>query len=108
MEKAIALYSQDPTLSEMIESVRQQEEHANQRLEFLKKQAETIRKELEDKTGPVFKAIESHLLAKGLLPSDFNPKKHHLHLNDEMGVVVLCDGESHNNHPLLAFLKTLK
>lgn len=106
MLKAIALIEQHSELTEISKKLKDLQEHTNQRLEFLKKQATDCEKQFNADYEAIVKQAEGFCRAAKLIPEGFDGKEAHLHVNVDAGVVTVCDGK-HNVPPLLRMFDSM-
>lgn len=107
MRKALSLVQNDPSLKPYFDTLDTALAHSNQRLEFLKKQAENEREEFSKKENVVWEKVIVECKAQGKLPDDFTKEKYHFHYDTEGSVLYVCDGADHKKHPMKALLDKL-
>lgn len=104
MKKAVAIVAQYPELEQMVRNLDELDQHFGQKQEFLMKQVKNLKKEHNAEAEPLLNSIRGFLSEKKLLPDNYDESKHHLHVDEEAGVVMVCDGSDHSGHPILQFL----
>jgi hypothetical protein len=108
MHKAVALISQFEELKKAANDINTLLKHKEEKYGFLKKQVEDIDRQVEEGLEAAKSDAMRCLDEQGLLPEWFNPQKHHIHINPDLGTVVACDGDHRqpNLHSvLMSFLK---
>lgn len=96
MRKALFITSQEPLLEEKFKAIDTAFEHVEHRMEFLKKQADTLGEEFNKQKDTIWEEITAFCLARGSLPEDFTKDKYHFHYDKEASVLHLCDGTDHD------------
>lgn len=91
----VATIDDHPKLRETFNAMMALKENFVQRQAFIKKQAEDLRKEMEEKKKPHWDAIEDTLVEMKRLPSWYNRKKHNIHLSltdeNRFGIIQIED-----------------
>ena len=103
MNKVVVLIDQDPIIQGIAMDMDEMDKQHQNRMEFIEKQQKDAEKDFHDRQEPLLNAVLNKLLADGKL-KDFDKEKHHLHVDSDANVVVLCDGEHKRGHPMLEAL----
>jgi hypothetical protein len=92
MKKAIALLAGNARLEEINRETQEAQVSIDERKRFLVKQLEDLRQDRVRLTDQVNAQLADYCRGQNLLPADFDPKKHHFHV--EAGALILCDEET--------------
>lgn len=94
MKKVILLADSDPVIFSLLQRIEEMNEHREQQINFLKKQA----KDLDDKTAkevkPIWEDIQKLLQEKGLL-KDYNESKQHIGFSIAQNTIMVSDNCEH-------------
>lgn len=106
MRRIIALIKDDPNLMTLIDEMERKMEVLMQRNLFLMKQADSLKEEANRVQNESGELIDSYLISTKRLDPHHKLKKEHVHVDLELGAVVICDGEDHKSE-MPEFLKKL-
>ena len=90
MRRAIAIVNQTPALQPMFEELEAIHAQAQERVNFMTRQVEKLKQDLEPKTKAVWARIEEHCESTGLLKRG---QKHDLHYDKEVSLLYTKEGE---------------
>lgn len=104
MRKALILRGQDPVVDALLAQGDELQERGDQELSFLRKQYANAKDRLQVEAQDLAKQIETHFIALGKLPKEYQPKnpEHHLVFEKDTGVLYACMG--HEQQPSLEMI----
>jgi hypothetical protein len=95
MKRAIALVEGTLGLAEINAEFERALGKLKDRKKFLDKQLQDLQVERGQLAERMNASLAEHFQSCGLLPADFDPKKHHFHFHN--GSVVICDEDTPQN-----------
>lgn len=101
--KALILTSSDSPIEIMVNEIVQVEKNYEERMEFIRRQADQAKNEASKKIEEVRDKIVDRLKQLGHLPNTdkpFNPDTHHICIRDQEGVILLHTNQAHQS-PLI-------
>lgn len=107
MRLAIAIVKDHPTIKAITDELTQRRKSKDDRLEWLKKQAEKILEESVAESKTLWDQLEELLKSSNLLPQGYDPKNWSLHFDHEAGLLFSMDAEERRKGALPDFLKKL-
>lgn len=107
--KALLLLSQHDDIRKLCLAIHEAGASANQRLEFIKKQADDVHKDYNEKTKEIWADIKNTLVSKQLLDRrNYNDKRDMLNFNLDEGCLWFTkDGQVEQGSDLPDFIKRL-
>lgn len=94
MQKPIAIIDQEPKLKEISNRMHEVSTQYKERMEFLRKQADDIQAQADKAMEPLWKEMQDYLLGSGKIGKEYlNKDKFHFHLAEDVGLLMVCDGE---------------
>lgn len=99
MRQGIAISTQDPRLHELCKELGQSRDRVKEKMKFVEKQAETIKKDYESDAKKNWNAIQSYLIEKGLLKADYDSEKETLTWQQDTGLIYLSPKDEDDDMP---------
>lgn len=90
MKKALILLKDDEKMMALAKELQRINEHANERLKFMEKQVDNLRKDSQKKATLVWDEIEKRLEELKLFPPEYKKETHAVGCDYETGVVSIC------------------
>lgn len=87
--EAILLIRDDPFIKSCVDKLTAQAQAVSDKMKFIEKQVNDMKDDSHAKAGAIWSAIESHLLAKDLLPQGYKRERDSLYMDVETGVLLL-------------------
>lgn len=107
MHKPVAFINEDALIGDHLQIIEELQKTAKQQADFVQKQMDNIRKQYHDAVIPIFEKITAYLKSIGKLPTDFDGKDHHYHIDTESSLLHICDRDNHGEHPLEKLLREM-
>lgn len=90
--QAIALVKDHEVLKDPVSKIEFHGQEAKEKAEFIYKITKDAEKYFAQKDKEAKESLIKYLVESGLMPADYDPKKHHFHLDD--GVCTMCETET--------------
>lgn len=98
MQKAIGIAKSNPFFKQAVEEILLDAERGNERLNFLRKQADKVVEEVNAKNKATWELVAAYCKENGIIDT-LPPESHHFHYDRELDIIVLCDGNHQNTMP---------